>query len=113
MPPGSTAGFDVTLYLGILCVSTPVVFLVGSVTALMGSSLWKTVKNPRFTAAMGAFGGALAYLCINVVVALFSGPGVIASFFRSGVFLFPLTVGFVFGGCFGYALTYFSLRLGR
>jgi hypothetical protein len=109
--PGSTTGFDITLYLGILCVATPVVLAAGGATAWIAFPYVKVFERPKFLSALGGVGGATMYLFINIVIASMSERGAIWSFFRSGAFVFPIIVGFVFGSCFGYALTWFRRLL--
>lgn len=109
--PGSTAGFDLSVYVSILCFSCAGVFITGCIALPLTATFIKTIQSPKSMAIIAAVGGAIIYLCVNVLIASLSGERVIVSFFRSGAFLFPVLVGLLFGGCFGYAYKYFRLLL--
>tara|TARA_B100001093_G_C26791407_1_gene999132 strand:+ start:601 stop:1038 length:438 start_codon:yes stop_codon:yes gene_type:complete len=53
---------------------------------------------------IGSFGGAIFYFLINGLIHLFTVKNSIISFLTDGIFVFPVLIGFLYGGIYAVSL---------
>lgn len=102
--PGSTAGFTISLYVSIFMLSSIVISISSLILTFIFMSHVQRLSGHSVlsTSVSFAIAGAMVYFLINLCIMIFSGDKVmVGKFFSSGVFLFSIFVGTLYGASFG------------
>ena len=106
--PGSTAGFTISLYVSMVMLSSIVISISTLIlTFCFTPHVQRLSSHSTLSTSVSlAIAGAVVYFLINLCIMMVSNnKGIAGQFFSSGVFLFPILVGAIYGASFGWVFS--------